>query len=58
MICPESLVLTTLFSTMHSPETSGTQGLGGISRGRFFTYVFIGYFYSQFVYLDLLLLPL
>ena len=26
-------------------ETSGTQGLGGISRGRFFAYVFIGYFF-------------
>jgi hypothetical protein len=55
MIWPSSLVYTALFNTMHSLETSGTQGLGGISRGRFFTYVFIGYFcYSQLVSPDLL----
>ena len=48
MIWPSTLVFTTLFNTMHSLETFGTQGLGGISRGRFFTYAFIGYFcYSQ-----------
>jgi hypothetical protein len=45
MIWPGCLVSTTLFNTMHSMETSGTQGLGGISRGRFFAYVFIGYFF-------------
>ena len=50
MIWPGSLVSTALFNTMHSLETSGTQGIGGISRGRFFTYVFIAYFfYSQFI---------
>ena len=54
MIWPGSLVSTALFNTMHSLETSGTQGLGGISRGRFFTYVFIAYFfYSQFISPDL-----
>jgi hypothetical protein len=55
MIWPGSLVSTALFNTMHSMETSGTQGMGGISRGRFFAYVSIAYFfYSQFVSPDLL----
>ncbi|KAF8267140.1 OPT oligopeptide transporter [Lactarius quietus] len=49
MIWPGSLVSTTLFNTMHSLETSGSQGIGGISRGRFFTYVFIGYFIYNFL---------
>ena len=49
MIWPTQLANTSLFSTMHSLQTTGAQGLGGISRGRFFTYVFVGYFfYSQF----------
>jgi hypothetical protein len=48
MIWPQYLVLASLFNTIHSMETTGTQGLGGISRGRFFACVFIGYFfYSQ-----------
>jgi hypothetical protein len=55
MIWPNTLVQTSLFNTMHSLETFGTQGLGGISRGRFFSYVFIGYFfYSRFPSPDLL----
>ncbi|KAN0137489.1 oligopeptide transporter, partial [Lactarius tabidus] len=49
MIWPSSLVSTSMFSTMHSLETSGTQGLGGISRGRFFSYVFIAYFFYNFL---------
>jgi hypothetical protein len=50
MIWPSSLVIAALFNTMHSLETAGTQGFGGISRGRFFTYVFFAYFcYSEFV---------
>ncbi|KAF8263227.1 small oligopeptide transporter [Lactarius quietus] len=49
MIWPSSLVFAALFNTMHSLETSGTQRLGGISRGRFFTYVFIGYFFYNFL---------
>ncbi|KAF8258596.1 OPT oligopeptide transporter [Lactarius quietus] len=49
MIWPNSLVVAALFNTMHSLETSGTQGLGGISRKRFFTYVFIGYFVYNFL---------
>ena len=55
MIWPANLVYTALFNTLHSQETSGTLGYGGISRGRFFTYVFIGYFcYSQLLSPDLL----
>jgi hypothetical protein len=49
MIWPENLVTAVLFNTLHGQETSGTQGRGGISRLRFFSYVLIGYiFYSQF----------
>jgi hypothetical protein len=55
MIWPDTLVSTSLFNTIHSLETTGTQGLGGISRGRFFSYVFIGYFfYSRLLSPDLL----
>jgi hypothetical protein len=55
MIWPGTLASTTLFSVMHSLETFSTQGLGGTSRGLFFTYVFIGYFfYSQFLSPNLL----
>ncbi|KAI9457240.1 OPT oligopeptide transporter [Lactarius psammicola] len=49
MIWPSSLVITALFNTMHSLETTGTQGIGGITRGRFFVYVFIGYFCYNFL---------
>ena len=45
MIWPGYLVLTSLLNTMHSLETTGTQGLGGISRRRFFVYIFVGYFF-------------
>ena len=49
MIWPQTLLTAVLFNTLHGQETSGTQASGGISRGRFFSYVFIGYFfYSQF----------
>jgi hypothetical protein len=49
MIWPENLLTAVLFNTLHGQETSGTQARGGISRLRFFYYVFIGYiFYSQF----------
>ena len=55
MIWPGTLVFTALFNTMHSQETSGTEATGGISRGRFFTYVFICYFfYSELASPDLL----
>ncbi|KAF8264244.1 OPT oligopeptide transporter [Lactarius quietus] len=49
MIWPSNLVFAAIFNSIHSLETSGTQGLGGISRGRFFTYVFIGYFFYNFL---------
>ncbi|KAI9432319.1 OPT oligopeptide transporter [Lactarius indigo] len=49
MIWPSSLVVAALFNTMHSLETNGTQGHTGITRGRFFIYVFIGYFCYNFL---------
>ena len=49
MIWPVNLVTAVLFNTLHGQETLGTQACGGISRLRFFSYVFIGYiFYSEF----------
>jgi hypothetical protein len=49
MIWPETLISAVLFNTLHGQETLGTQARGGISRLRFFYYIFIGYiFYSQF----------
>ena len=52
MIWPENLVMAALFNTLHSKETSGTYSWGGVSRSRFFTYVFVGYIlYSQPFYL-------
>jgi hypothetical protein len=51
MIWPANLVTAALFNTLHSQETSGAHSQGGISRGRFFTYVFVGYMlYSQRLY--------
>jgi OPT family oligopeptide transporter len=49
MIWPFLLAYAAIFNTLHSQETTGTHASGGISRARFFTYVFVGYFlYSQF----------
>ena len=49
MIWPETLLTAVLFNTLHDHGTLSTQARGGISRQRFFSYVFIGYiFYSQF----------
>ncbi|KAF8259053.1 hypothetical protein EI94DRAFT_1707431 [Lactarius quietus] len=54
MIWPENIVSTALSNTIHSLETSGTQGLSGILCSCFFAYVFIGhFFYSQFSSPDL-----
>jgi hypothetical protein len=48
MIWPNDLVGAALLNTLHTQETSGTRSHCGISRQRFFTYVFVGYyFYSQ-----------
>ncbi|KAI0245630.1 small oligopeptide transporter [Lactifluus subvellereus] len=49
MIWPENLSAAALFNTLHAQETTGTRGRGGISRERFFTYVFIGYFFYNFL---------
>ena len=43
MIWPDNLVSAALFNTLHGQETLGTHARGGISRKRFFFYVFIGY---------------
>lgn len=51
MIWPTNLVTAALFNTLHAQETSGNRARGGISRGRFFSYVFFGYLlYSQFFF--------
>ena len=48
MIWPENLLSAVLFNTLHGQETLGTLARGGISRLRFFYYVFVAYvFYSQ-----------
>jgi hypothetical protein len=48
MIWPANLVTAALFNTLHAQETSGTYSRGGLRRGRFFLYVFVGYIiYSQ-----------
>jgi len=49
MIWPENLLTAVLFNTLHGQETSGTQARGGITRERFFYYVFIGYIIYNFL---------
>ncbi|KAF8493687.1 OPT oligopeptide transporter [Russula emetica] len=49
MIWPENLLTAVLFNTLHGKETSGNQACGGISRLRFFYYVFIGYIFYNFL---------
>ncbi|KAH9955686.1 small oligopeptide transporter [Russula dissimulans] len=49
MIWPATLVTAALFNTLHSQETSGTHARGGISRERFFLYVFFGYILYNFL---------
>ncbi|KAH9167234.1 small oligopeptide transporter [Lactarius sanguifluus] len=49
MIWPVNLVTAALFNTLHAQETAGTHSRGGISRERFFFYVFIGYFFYNFL---------
>ncbi|KAI0087604.1 OPT oligopeptide transporter [Irpex rosettiformis] len=41
MIWPANLVTCTLFNTLHSQQYAGIGNRGGISRERFFTYMFI-----------------
>jgi OPT oligopeptide transporter protein len=53
MIWPYTLAYAAIFNTLHSHETTGTHASGGVSRARFFTYVFVGYFlYSQFLFIN------
>jgi hypothetical protein len=48
MIWPANLVTAALFNTLHSQETMGTHSRSGLSRERFFLYIFFGYiFYSE-----------
>ncbi|KAF8493655.1 OPT oligopeptide transporter [Russula emetica] len=49
MIWPANLVTAALFNTLHSQQTSGTQARGGISRERFFFFVFVAYFFYNFL---------
>ncbi|KAA1478168.1 OPT oligopeptide transporter [Dentipellis sp. KUC8613] len=43
MIWPTNLVTSALFNTLHARVTAGSELRGGLSRERFFLYVFIGY---------------
>ncbi|THH07611.1 hypothetical protein EW146_g9262 [Bondarzewia mesenterica] len=43
MIWPANLVTCALFNTLHHSHTAGSGARGGISRERFFVYVFVGY---------------
>jgi OPT oligopeptide transporter protein len=48
MIWPANLVTAALLNTLHGQETFGTHSRGGMTRERFFIYVFVGYIiYSQ-----------
>ncbi|KAI0321181.1 OPT oligopeptide transporter [Amylostereum chailletii] len=49
MIWPVNLVSATLFNTLHHNATAGDQARGGISRERFFLYVFVAYFIYNFL---------
>ena len=54
MIWPTNLVTCALFNTLHSQHYSGMGTRGGISRERFFTYVFLGsfcwYFFPGYIF--------
>lgn len=49
MIWPVTLVSCALFNTLHSEQYAGIGRLGGLSRGRFFVYVFTGAFLWYFI---------
>ncbi|OAX33999.1 small oligopeptide transporter [Rhizopogon vinicolor AM-OR11-026] len=49
MIWPATLVSCALFNTLHSEQYAGIGRLGGISRERFFAYVFTGAFFWYFI---------
>ncbi|KAH9939612.1 OPT oligopeptide transporter [Epithele typhae] len=54
MIWPTNLVSCALFNTLHSQHYSGMGTRGGISRERFFVYVFVGsfcwYFFPGYIF--------
>ncbi|KAF8528192.1 OPT oligopeptide transporter [Hysterangium stoloniferum] len=54
MIWPANLIYCALFNTLHSTEYAGIGNRGGISRERFFTYVFVGsftwYFFPGYIF--------
>ncbi|KAI0319314.1 OPT oligopeptide transporter [Amylostereum chailletii] len=49
MIWPVNLVTATLFNTLHGKTTAGSEARGGMSRERFFLYVFCIYIVWNFV---------
>ncbi|KAG1865655.1 OPT oligopeptide transporter protein-domain-containing protein [Suillus tomentosus] len=49
MIWPVTLVSCALFNTLHSEQYAGIGRLGGLSRGRFFIYVFTSAFLWYFI---------
>ncbi|KAI0032412.1 small oligopeptide transporter [Vararia minispora EC-137] len=49
MIWPTNLVTATLFNTLHGRATAGSDARGGMSRERFFLWVFCVYFCWNFV---------
>ncbi|KAG2128757.1 OPT oligopeptide transporter protein-domain-containing protein [Suillus bovinus] len=49
MIWPATLVSCALFNTLHSEQYTGIGRLGGLSRERFFVYVFTGAFLWYFI---------
>ncbi|KAI0250906.1 OPT oligopeptide transporter [Lactifluus subvellereus] len=49
MIWHRNLTYAALFNTLHAQDTTGTRSYGGISRQRFFTYIFVGHFFYNFI---------
>ncbi|ETW76341.1 oligopeptide transporter [Heterobasidion irregulare TC 32-1] len=49
MIWPANLVTCALFNTLHHSHTAGTGAHGGMSRERFFVYIFVGYVIYNFL---------
>jgi hypothetical protein len=45
MIWPNNPVAAALLNALHTQETPGSRSHGGISRQRFFAYVFVGYYF-------------
>jgi hypothetical protein len=59
MIWPANLVTATLFNTLHGKNTAGSNARAGMSRERFFLYVFCIYFvWSESSHTPLILISL